>query len=279
MIVVVAACEDDLAGIQTRLRELGVHALRVEAPSTSRRLVLASVDDWEAERLAVTLRAEGMLAVTRPDSGPRLEAWLRHTRPITFADRLSTCFAWSEHDRSELPGLIELGPGGFGNGEHPATRLLIEQLVDRINGGERVLDLGCGSGVLGLCAIELGAASVVAVDLKPEAIAATRRNATLNGMDQRVDATVAPLATIEGAFDVIVANVGRGPIVELAPHLIGLLAPGGWLAVSGISPPQCSLVAGFLRPLIDVEQCIAGEWAAVVVAAEPEQPIPGTNPE
>ena len=279
MIVVVAACEDDLAGIQTRLRELGVHALRVEAPSTSRRLVLASVDDWAAERLAVTLRAEGMLAVTRPDSGPRLGAWLRHTQPITFADRLSTCFAWSEHDRSELPGLIELGPGGFGNGEHPATRLLIEQLVDRINGGERVLDLGCGSGVLGLCAIELGAASVVAVDLKPEAIAATRRNATLNGMDQHVDATVAPLDTIEGAFDVIVANVGRGPIVELAPHLIGILAPGGWLAVSGISPPQCSLVAGFLRPLIDVEQCIAGEWAAVVVAAEPEPSIPGTNPE
>jgi len=268
MIVVVAAREGEVAGIQARLGELGVCAPRVEAPSASRRLVFATVDDdWEAERLAVALRAEGHLAVTRPDSGPRVDAWMRHTEPIMFGDRLSVCFAWSEHDRRSLPGLIELGPGGFGNGEHPATRLLVEQLLERISGGERVLDLGCGSGVLGLCAVELGASRVVAVDLKPEAVAATLRNATLNGMDQRVEATVAPLATIDGAFDVIVANVGRAAIVELAPQLIRLLAPGGWLAVSGISPPQCSLVAGFLRPLVEVEQRASGEWAALVVGA------------
>jgi ribosomal protein L11 methyltransferase len=276
MVVVVATGEDEVAGLKARLRELGVHALRVEAPSTARRLVFARVDDdWDAERLAAALRAEGKLAVTRPDSGPRVEAWMRHTEPITFGDRLSICFAWSEHDRSDLPGLIELGPGGFGNGEHPATRLLVEQLVERIHGGERVLDLGCGSGVLGLCALELGASSVVAVDLKPEAIAATRRNATLNGMDQRVEATVAPLATIDGAFDVIVANVGRAAIVELAPQLIRLLAPGGWLAVSGISPPQCSLVAGFLRPLVELERCTSGEWAALMVAADRGAANPG----
>ena len=60
-----------------------------------------------------------MVAVTRADGGARLEAWMRHTRPITFGDRLNVCFVWSEHDRRGLSGLVELGLGGFGNGEHP----------------------------------------------------------------------------------------------------------------------------------------------------------------
>ena len=217
MIVVVATTDDELAGVRARLGERGVGAVRVVAPSDVRRLVLATVDDeWEAERLASALRSDGQSAVTRPDGGARLEAWKRHTRPITFGERLSVCFAWSEHDRGNLPGLIELGAGGFGSGQHPSTQLVVEQLLERIEGGERVLDVGCGSGVLGLCALRLGASRVVAIDVKAEAIEATRRNAALNGMERPVDATLAPLAEIAGTFDVVVANVGRAAIVELA---------------------------------------------------------------
>ena len=266
-VVVVATTEDDVAGVQARLGERGVGEVRIVAPGDARRLVLATVDDeWEAERLAAALRAEGESAVTRPDSGARLEAWMHHTRPVTFGERLSVCFAWSEHDRGDLPGLIELGAGGFGSGQHPSTQLVVEQLLERIKGGERVLDVGCGSGVLGLCALELGASCVVATDLKAEAVEATRRNAALNGMDRRVDATRAPLAEIDGAFDVVVANVGRAALVELAPELVERVSPGGWLAASGISPSQCSLVAGFLRPLVELERRTSGEWAALVLA-------------
>jgi ribosomal protein L11 methyltransferase len=267
VMIVVATTEDDVAGVRARLGELGVHSVRVVAPSDARRLVLAAVDDeWDAERLATTLRAEGKLAVTRPDGGARLEAWMRHTRPITFGERLSVCFVWSEHDRGDLSRLIELGPGGFGNGEHPSTRLLVEELLGRIKGGERVLDVGCGSGVLGLCAVGLGASRVVAVDTQADAIEATRRNAGLNGVDRRMEATLAPLGEIEDAFDVVVANVGRAALVELAPQLVHLVAPGGWLAVSGISPSQCSLVAGFLGPLVELERRTSGEWSSLVLA-------------
>ena len=267
VIVVVATTVEDVAGVRARLVVLGVRAVRVVAPSDARRLVLAAVDDeGEAERLAVALRDEGKLAVTRPDGGPRLEGWMQYTLPITFGERLSVCFAWSEHDRRSLPGLIELGPGGFGNGRHPSTRLLIEQLLGRIRGGERILDVGCGSGVLGLCALGLGASRLVAVDLKADAIEATRRNAALNEMEQRVEATVAPLGEIEGTFDVVLANIGRAAIVELAPQLVQRVSPGGWLAVSGISPPQCSPVAEFLRPLVELERRTSGEWSALVVA-------------
>jgi ribosomal protein L11 methyltransferase len=267
VIVVIPTTEDELAGVCARVREQGVGAVQVVAPSDARRLVLAAVDDErEAHALTSALRAEGQVAVTRPDAGVRLDAWMRDTSPLAFGDRLTVCFSWSEHDRGDASRLVELGLGGFGSGKHPSTRLVLEQLLVRITGGERVLDVGCGSGVLGLCALRLGASCVVATDLKPEAIEATRRNAALNGMEQRVEATVAPLAEIEGGFDVVVANIGRAALVELAPELVARVAPGGWLAVSGISPPQCSLVAGFLRPLVELERRTSGEWSAVVLA-------------
>jgi ribosomal protein L11 methylase PrmA len=269
VIVVVATTEAEVPEVRCRLAGLGARATEVVGPGTTRRLVLAPVpDEGEAEGMAAALRAGGEVAVARPEGGARLDAWHRHTRPMTFGGRLSVCFAWSEYDRRDLPGLLELGPGGFGSGEHPSTRLLLETLVDRIRGGERVLDVGCGSGVLGLGALRLGASHVVAVDVKPAAVEATRRNAALNGMAARMEATRAPLTEINDTFDVVVANVGRAAVVELAPVLIRLLAPPGWLGISGISPPQCSLVAGFLRPLVEVERRHSGEWSAVVLSAD-----------
>jgi ribosomal protein L11 methyltransferase len=270
VIVVIATTEDELAGVRARVSEHGVGAVEVVAPGAARRLVLAPVDDEShAHALASALRAEGKAAVARPEAGVRLEAWMHDNSPLTFGDRLRVCLAWSEHDRGEESRLVELGAGGFGSGKHPSTRLVLEQLLARIRGGERVLDVGCGSGVLGLCALRLGASAVVAVDIKPDAVEATRRNAALNGMQPQVAATCAPMAEIAGVFDVVVANVGRAAVVELAPELVRRVSPVGWLAVSGISPPQCSLVVGFLRPLVELERTTSGEWSAVVLAHRP----------
>jgi ribosomal protein L11 methyltransferase len=117
---------------------------------------------------------------------------------------------------------------------------------------------------------------VVAVDIKADAIEATRRNAVLNGMNRQVEATLAPLGEIEDAFDVVIANVGRAALVEFAPQLIQRVAPGGWLAVSGISPSQCSLVAGFLRPLVELDRRTSGEWSAVVLS-QPQRKTSATT--
>ena len=123
--VVVATTPDGVAAVGARLAQLGAPTAEILEPSADRRLALAAVEDeCEAERLLATLRGEGQLVVARPDGGVRLEAWVQHTRPLIFGDRITVCFAWSEHDRGDLPAVIELGAGGFGNGEHPATRLV-----------------------------------------------------------------------------------------------------------------------------------------------------------
>ena len=262
----VATTDDELAGVCERLRSVGARSIQVVEPGGSRRVVLASVDDQRSVAgLFASFRAEGVMAVSRPDGGVALKKWLQDTRPITFDGRVTVCRAWSEHDRGTLPGLVELGPGGFGDGRHPTTAQIVEELVDRIAGGERVLDVGCGSGVLGLCALRLGAAEVVAVDIDPDAVEAARRNAGINGMGDRMEATLAPLSDIEGAFDVVVANIARAGIVELAPELVAHVSPDGWLAVGGISPSQCDQVAGFLRPLAEVRRRTSGEWATLVL--------------
>ena len=265
--IAVATTEDELAGVCDRLRAAGVRSMEVVAPGDTRRVVLASVDDERSVAgLVVSLRAEGVMAISRPPEGAALQRWLRDTRPVTFGERLSVCRAWSEHDRRGLPSLVELGPGGFGDGCHPTTAQIIESLLERIVGGERVLDVGCGSGVLGLCALRLGATGVVAVDIDPDAVEAARRNAGINGMGHRMEAQLAPLSEIEGTFDVVVANIARAGIVELASELVAHVSPDGWLAVGGISPSQCSQVAGFLRPLAEVARRTSGEWATLVLA-------------
>jgi len=266
-VIVVATTEGELAGMCNRLRALGVRSVDVVAPSDTRRLVLASVEDAEgAASLAVSLRSEGVMAVTRPDGGAALEAWYRDTRPVSFGDRLSVCLAWSEHDRRHLQGLIELGPGGFGSGHHPTTSQIIEELAGRIVGGERVLDVGCRSGILGLCALRLGAAGVVAADIDIDAVEAARCNAHVNGMGGRLEATLDPLGRIDGPFDVVLANIARAGVVELAPELVSHVSPRGWLVVGGISPSQCSQVVDFLHPLTEVSRRTSGTWSTVVLA-------------
>ena len=263
--IAVATRERDMDRLTTELDSLGLAIQTVAAPSDERRVALVAVPkESSGERLAVELRSRGMLAVSRPDGGARLAAWQRDTAPVTIADRITVSAAWSEHHRHHAPGLIELGHGGFGSGHHPTTRLIIEELVERVRLGGRVLDVGCGSGVLALSALALGASHAVAVDLKPEAVLAAERNADLNDL-AGLDATLEPLDAIPGPFDVVVANIARAGIVELARVLVAQVAAGGCLAVSGISPRQCDQIAGFLRPLTEVRRRSEGEWAVMVL--------------
>lgn len=271
--IAVATTGEAMPRLRARLEHLDVQSSVLLEPGGERRVVLVTlVDEHRSEPAAVGLRADGWMAVTRPAGGAALAAWTRDTRPVTVGGRVSLCLAWAEHDRAGLPGLVELGPGGFGSGHHATTRSVLEVLAERIEGGERLLDVGCGSGVLALAALELGAAHAVGVDLKPEAVAAARHNAGLNGLDDRFVATVDPPGSVGGPFDVVVANIARAGVVALAPELVAAVAAGGWLAVSGISPSQCDSVARFLRPLDETDRRVDGDWATLVLS-RPDTPV------
>jgi ribosomal protein L11 methyltransferase len=144
--------------------------------------------------------------------------------------------------------VIRLDPGlAFGTGTHPTTRMCLRWLARRPEsaGLERVLDYGCGSGILAIGAALLGAAAVDAVDIDPAAVQATRDNALRNGVAAGVLATGLPAAA-RGAYSVVLANILATPLKLLAPLLCTLVAPGGWLVLAGILERQADeLVAAY----------------------------------
>ena len=226
------------------------------------RITAGPFTETAAATLIAGLRAQGWAASDRPEAGGLLDAWHRHTAPVDVDGRLTVCFPWSEFkwsDGERGANPIEIDPhSAFGAGSHPSTRLLLEMLVRHLAVGDRVLDVGCGSGVLAIAAARLGAGRVVGVDVRADAVTATFSNATRNSVT--IDASVTPLADVAGVFDAVVANIEATTLVALAPELVAHVAPGGWLGVAGISPAQVSVVRAALGGGVEVS---AGEWSAL----------------
>ena len=265
-VIVVATIEAELDGVHGRLRDLGA------APRASWRRARCVVSCWPPVPTRATRSVsppcsarDGLIAVARPDAGPRLAAWQRDTQPLTIGERLSICFAWSEHDRDGLPGLVELGPGGFGSGAHPTTRLLHRRAARAApDGGERVLDVGCGSGVLGLCALRLGAARG---RRRRSQAGRDRRHTAQRGAQRRRrpaprDARPAQRPRGRVRRDRRQRRAGgdrrAGPRAQPAP------GAGRLARRERDLPAQCEQVGGFLRPLAEQRRRTEGDWASVV---------------
>lgn len=170
--------------------------------------------------------------------------WVRLTQaqfdPVRVSPRLWVVPSWHEPPDPNAVNLA-IDPGvAFGTGSHATTRLCLAWLDAHIRGGETVLDYGCGSGILAIAALRLGAARAVGVDIDPQATEAARRNAELNGVAARF--TVAQRAE-DGNADVAVANILANPLRVLAPVLVRAVRPGGTLVLSGILEEQAAAVA------------------------------------
>jgi len=151
----------------------------------------------------------------------------------------------------------------FGTGEHPTTGLCLDWLEHHIANGMTVLDYGCGSGILALAALTLGARFAYAVDNDGQALTATSANAALNGVTERIFVG-APELLPAVAVDVLAANILAGPLVELAPILAKHVVPGGMLVLSGILEPQAARVAAAYAPyLADTEQATRDGWVRI----------------
>ena len=148
----------------------------------------------------------------------------------------------------------------FGTGEHPTTSLCLEWLEQRVASGITMLDYGCGSGILALAALALGARLVYAVDNDPQALLATRANAALNGAEERL-IVAAPEALPAVQVDVLAANILARPLVELAPTFAQHLRPGGLLVLAGILEAQGATVAeAYAAEFDNFEHTVRDGW-------------------
>lgn len=222
-----------------------------------------SGDVLERLRAGIAPSALPPARLTAIDDKPWELEYRRAFKPRCFAGRLWIVPSWAP-----APNLatgqtsMVVDPGlAFGTGTHPTTRLCLEWLA-RVDVRERlVVDYGCGSGILAIAAVKLGAARALAVDVDPQALEATAANAARNGVAARVTALAPGEADAEVA-DALVANILARPLVELAPTLASLLRPGGAIALSGLLDDQADGVAQAVAPWLDlVERRHAQEWA------------------
>ena len=186
---------------------------------------------------AFGLRPIGDLRTRIVNESDWATAWQEHFHVLHLGRRLVIKPSWRRHSRVDDQVVIDLDPGmAFGTGLHPTTRLCLqalEALADRAPLG-RVLDVGCGSGILSIAAVKLGATRALGVDIDPIAVEATIANARHNRVGKRVRAREGSIPSGEGPFDTVLANLIAGVLMEIAPDLAGELVPGGTLVGSGI---------------------------------------------
>ncbi|MBK6288509.1 MAG: 50S ribosomal protein L11 methyltransferase [Gammaproteobacteria bacterium] len=200
--------------------------------------------------------------------------WLQHFAPLRFGARLWVCPGGATVEQADAV-VMHLDPGlAFGTGTHPTTALCLEWLAGHPCDGRQVIDYGSGSGILGVAALLLGATRVRAVDIDPQALLASRDNATRNGIDAARLETCAPQALDEtGPADVLLANILAGPLVELAPRFARLLRTGAHAVLSGVLASQATAVLEAYRPWFDVAgTSIRDEWCRLDLVRTPRNP-------
>jgi ribosomal protein L11 methyltransferase len=251
-----------LGAIAVSLADAGDEPLLEPAPGETplwREIRLKALFEQTAEPtlLAATLTAvlalpEGAIKVEHVADRAWEREWLRDFRPMRFGPRLWVCPAGQPPGAPDAV-VLEIDPGlAFGTGTHATTALCLEWLEGRQLEGLRLLDYGCGSGILALAALRLGARSATAFDIDPQAITATRENAAKNHVGGRLT-VVGQAAAITGPFDLVIANILARPLVELAPQLAGHCRAGGAILLAGMLEHQGEDVARAYGPWFDIE--------------------------
>jgi ribosomal protein L11 methyltransferase len=190
-------------------------------------------------------------------------AWLADWKSMRFGRRLWVCPTAADAPEDPRAVVVRLDPGlAFGTGTHPTTALCLRMLDALPLSGASVIDYGCGSGILGIAALKLGAARVTAVDLDPQALIATRENAIRNGVSSQIETQAVPAAL--QAADCVVANILAGPLVELAPLLTDACIPKGDLLLSGLLKTQAYAVKAAYSSAFDMVQVIVrDDWCCI----------------
>jgi ribosomal protein L11 methyltransferase len=194
--------------------------------------------------------------------------WLEGWKPMRFGRRL-----WVYPTTAEAPAdpeavIVRLDPGlAFGTGSHATTALCLAVLDSLELAGSTVIDYGCGSGLLGIAALKLGAEQVFAVDIDPQALIATRDNAARNGLAAQIvvlDAAAVSTETLMPPADFVLANILAGPLIELAPRLTAACKHGGHLILSGLLRGQSEAVSAAYASGFDMLEVLTeDDWCCI----------------
>ena len=182
----------------------------------------------EAAGIAYTVETEGV------EQEDWQNGWRKYYHPMEIGSRLAVVPSWQQYDTDRVKLILDPGLA-FGTGGHETTSLCLEALDEQVRGGERVLDIGTGSGILAIAALKLGAASAEGVDIDPVAVRTAGENAALNGVQDKLTVLVGDLSDkASGTYDIITANIVANAILSLAPAVPGLMAEGATFIASGI---------------------------------------------
>ncbi len=233
----------------------------------------------------IDLGKVGSLAVRRVAEEDWANAWKEHYHVLHVGARTVIKPSWREYDPRPGEVVIELDPGmAFGTGLHPTTRGCLALIEQVLRPGDRVLDVGTGSGILALATLKLGAASVLALDVSDVAVEAARANAAANGLAGRLDVrhatlegaagepflplppNLATLGAEIGEFDLVLANIIARVIAQLAPALLRAVRPGGVLIASGIIAERLEEAEAPLRAagLVNIRREQEGDWITLL---------------
>ena len=197
--------------------------------------------------------------------------WLKYWQPRSFGNCADEQQLWvvPSWDQQQRPGYrLLLDPGlAFGTGNHATTSLCLDWLAEHPPTGQKVIDYGCGSGVLGVAALCLGADQVLGVDIDPQALTATRNNAELNKVSSRLATSDVDVGTVSafGEVNLLMANILFQPLTELAANFAQMLVAGGDLVLSGLLSPQADTIIEIYRPWFEMSDVSEVDgWIRVV---------------
>ncbi|HZV82050.1 MAG TPA: 50S ribosomal protein L11 methyltransferase [Geobacteraceae bacterium] len=201
-------------------------------------------------------------------------SWKANFKPTRIGTRLVMKPSWEEYAPLDGDIVLELDPGmAFGTGTHGTTRLCLEAVEKLVcedgafgHGNATVLDVGCGSGVLAIAAALFGAEAVTAIDIDPVAVDVTAENAAVNGVTDRVRASVTPLAELDGEYAIVLANILAEDLVRMGGELAKRVMPSGYLVLSGILTEREQFVIDGFSPLPLALQFVTrqDEWSCLV---------------
>ncbi len=192
--------------------------------------------------------------------------WKKYFKSTEIGRRLCICPSWEQYNNKENRKVLKIDPGAaFGTGTHATTAMCLALLDQLITPNQTVLDIGCGSGILSIAAVLLGAERATGIDIDPVAVKVARENAALNGLSEKTEFLVGNLnEKITSRYSVVCANIVADVIMALAPDVPGLLAPGGRFLCSGIIDSRAEEVrAALLRAGLQITNTVTeSNWVA-----------------